>query len=410
MLRRRIKLLGFIALAALIITLPSCSSTDSVQGLPLYEGAEEKPTPDDLKMVLNISDLSCHSYKVDAKPEDITSWHKNLTGSYVLAKENLFSPPDNPNIKFSMMYYRDNDKGVLIAVLPDPHVADMATLVIAEGPWSKVEVIGTQEGPKGGGEQEPEQPPEKGEMMYQIYPDTDEAPVLELYWGPPDLAMDNIARFTPYGIWEGPYEPANEMRFYTFSSHDPVYSPCAGTVVRIESGIDQATGNRASSITIRYGRNYSVTLHHVVDIPPELKLGAKVEAKTLIGHTQKQMNVGWWEIEVSARVGNVVRSKPPYDFFSPESKKLLDDIIPAARKNESSPYSTWTVVSSDILPDPEHGQGSWIQDFGGATEWWSSGDRLGIKGDPDTLVDFLISNNKESLIPFLTGGPEQTSG
>ncbi len=219
MLRRRIKLLGFIVLAALIITtLPSCSSTDpaSVQGIPLYKGAEEKPTPDDLKMVLNISDLSCHSYKVNAELEDITSWYKNLMGShYVLVKENLFSPPDNPSVRFSMMYYRDNDKGVLIAVLPDPRVADVATVVVAEGLWSKVEGSGIQEDPKGDGEEEPGQTPvttpEQGDMMYQIYPLTDEAPVLELYWGPPDLSMNNIARFTPYGIWEGPWEPATEM-------------------------------------------------------------------------------------------------------------------------------------------------------------------------------------------------------
>ncbi len=92
-------------------------------------------------------------------------------------------------------------------------------------------------------------------------------------------------------------------------------------------------------MTIRYGRNYSVTLHHLVDVPPEFKVGDKVEAKTLIGYTQGQMDVGWWEIEVTARVGNVTRSKPPYDFFSPESKKALDAIIPAALKHESGPFS-----------------------------------------------------------------------
>ncbi|MDD4985239.1 MAG: peptidoglycan DD-metalloendopeptidase family protein [Dehalococcoidales bacterium] len=251
------------------------------------------------------------------------------------------------------------------------------------------------------------QPENPRGLMYEIYPVTDAAPVLELYWGPPDLSMDNIARFTPYGIWEGPYEPAYEMQFYTFSSHDPVYAPCAGTVVNIFGGLDPNTGNEAGGVTIRYGRNYSVTLQHVVEIPLNIKVGSKIEAKTLVGYTQGQMNVGWWEIEVAARVGNVIRTKPPYDFFSPGSKKRLDSILAAAIKKESSPYTSWTVTETNMPSIPAEGKGSWIQDLGGKKEWWASGERMGIQGDPDSLADFFKANNLEALIPHMVGGAGQ---
>ena len=56
------------------------------------------------------------------------------------------------------------------------------------------------------------------EMLYDIYPDTNDAPVLEFFWGPPEIQLDQIDRVTPYGVWEGPpgvWEPAVEIQFYT---------------------------------------------------------------------------------------------------------------------------------------------------------------------------------------------------
>jgi len=207
------------------IETPSHSTTTTpFRGIPLYQGAEEMPTPSGVKEQLNISGLSCRTYRVRAKLADVITWYKNLKSSYILFEEVQFSPPDNPEVKNSMLYYRHNGNGVLVAVLHERHAAGGVSVIIAEGPWSTVETSGIRENPRDGQTQPPQC---SGEMLYEIYPLTDDAPVLELYWGPPDLSMDNIARFTPYGIWESPYEPAVEMQFYTFSSHDPVYTPCA---------------------------------------------------------------------------------------------------------------------------------------------------------------------------------------
>ncbi len=152
---------------------------------------------------------------------------------------------------------------------------------------------------------------------------------------------------------------------------------------------------------MRYGRNYGIVFQHLVDVPVGLKVGDKVESRTIVGYTQGQMGVGWWEIEVAARVGDVVRTQPPYDFFSSESRKKLDAIILAAK--EKCPYTSWTISQTTEPSNPGQGKGSWIQDIGGKKEWWTSGERLGLQYDPDTLENFLKANNMEWLIPHYRG-------
>lgn len=38
--------------------------------------------------------------------------------------------------------------------------------------------------------------------MYNVYPETDQAPTLDFIWRTPNLEMDEIARVTPYCVLE----------------------------------------------------------------------------------------------------------------------------------------------------------------------------------------------------------------
>lgn len=144
-------------------------------------------------------------------------------------------------------------------------------------------------------------------LLYDIYPDTDEAPVLEFLWGPSELQLSQIVRVSPYGAWEGSggvyeNEPATEIEVVTTTTHNPVYAPCPGTVtsIYVDEVIDGVT---IREVTIRYGRNYAVTQHHLVDVPDNLVLGMKIETGTLLGCTQTYTDplhgeVGFWELEL----------------------------------------------------------------------------------------------------------------
>ncbi len=211
-------------------------------------------------------------------------------------------------------------------------------------------------------------------VNYEIYPDTDEAPLLELYWDG-ELEPENIERITPYGVWEGAegvWEPAVEMQFYTYSHHNPVYAPASGIVTSVD--------NQWASITVRHGRKYGYTMHHIVDIT--VNVGDRVEQGDLIGYTELRAGLGWWEVELNVhREGNVYRSIPPYDYFSPESKEVLDMILNSTRYRD---YTSWTV---------REGEESWIAEIG-SDEWWCSAWRLGyFSAEEESLHDFLVSVN-----------------
>jgi len=219
------------------------------------------------------------------------------------------------------------------------------------------------------------------EMLYDVYPDTDDAPVLELFWGPPELQLDQIDRVTPYGVWEGPpgvWEPAVEIQFYTKNtSHDPVYAACEGTLVFISE--------EWNSLYVRYGRNYGIIYHHIVDFSNTLELGMKIERETLLGYTETKNNLGWWEIELDVKRGDIFRTVPTFDYFSKESQGKLMAILNASWWDESSGSTkSWTVTDGDTwtvyLDEPE---------------WWAAPDHLGYieTEESETIEDFVEAHN-----------------
>ena len=219
---------------------------------------------------------------------------------------------------------------------------------------------------------------------YPIYPDTDEAPVLEFLWGGAGLRPEDVVYVGPYGVWEGSggvyeNEPATEIEIHTVTSHDPVYAPCPGTVTyytRREDGEEV--------VAIRYGRNYVIIQHHLRDVPENIRPGVKVERGTLLGYTETMPNgAGFWEMEMFVRRGNVFRTRPPYDYFSQESKNRLDSYLNAVlERNPGLGVTGWTVT----------GEGSWTK-YLPAPEWWGDPYKAGYRTrDPEDLEDFLSAH------------------
>lgn len=225
------------------------------------------------------------------------------------------------------------------------------------------------------------------QMLYDAYPDTYDAPVLEFIWGTPDLDLSDIDRVTPYGVWEGGddfWDPAQEMQFYTKDRwHDPVYAGCEGTL------IDFSDDN--GLVIIRYGYNYGIVYHHVIDFPSSLSRGMVIERGTLIGYTEKLNGLGWWEIEVDVKRGDVFRTVPPIDFFSEESQQQLNDILNASDIWYEDLWGTnrsWTVTEEE----------SWIP-YLDEPEWWTSAYRVGYKVEsPETEGDFIQANNMDFML------------
>ena len=215
----------------------------------------------------------------------------------------------------------------------------------------------------------------------KIHPDTDQAPVLEFFWEG-ELTADNIVRITPYGVLEGGddrFEAATEMQFYTKSSHDPVLAPASGVITMIHVA--------NASLTVRHGKNYGYTMHHVVDFPANLKEGGLVEPGDLLGYTELRNETGWWEIELDVKRQNVYRSLPAYDYFSLESQKALDEILAG---QDLYFFSSWTIRQSYT---DEHNQvESWIEMID-SDEWWVSSQRVGYTDWGETEEDFMQANN-----------------
>lgn len=64
--------------------------------------------------------------------------------------------------------------------------------------------------------------PNNQKIIYDVYPDTDQAPVLDFIWGTPNLETDEIARVTPYGVLEGggdTWSPSTEILILPKRSH-----------------------------------------------------------------------------------------------------------------------------------------------------------------------------------------------
>jgi len=169
----------------------------------------------------------------------------------------------------------------------------------------------------------------------------------------------------------------------TKSTHDPVYSPAKGIVVWIKEEYQM--------ITIRYGRNYGFTMHHIVDIPENIEVGTKVENGTLLGYTEERAGAGWWEVELNVKRGSIYRTLPPYEYFSKDSKEKLDFILSSQKMSD---FPSWTITEGD---------NSWIAELG-SDEWWCSFNRVtgnshdpGTEGVPETQSDFLEGTSLASL-------------
>jgi hypothetical protein len=223
----------------------------------------------------------------------------------------------------------------------------------------------------------------------EIYPDTQEAPVLELTW---DGKLDpkTTTRYTPYGVWEGQeeypegvaYEPANEMQFYIQTDAKNMLAVAPGIVTQNE------LHGKSGLVSVRYGENYAITYFHVV---PEknLKIGTKVETGDVVGIMDKGPHPTWgeetwWEIQVTTREGNKFRTMPPYDYFSKEGKDTLNAIAKASKESGQNWIAAegsygWTIVDGC----------SWVK-YTKEPSWWNS-NRFGTDQEEDSEKDFIDS-------------------
>ena len=149
------------------------------------------------------------------------------------------------------------------------------------------------------------------------------------------------------------------MQFYTKTKHNAVYAPAKGIVVGVF--------RPQRRITVRYGRNYGYSFLHIEDIPESIKVGDKIEPRTLLGYTESREE-GWWEIELDVKRGDQYSTLPPYDYFSPESQKKFDRILDAV-EYEPGVYSSWVV---------REGEDSWIAETG-SDQWETSAERVGYE-------------------------------
>ena len=223
----------------------------------------------------------------------------------------------------------------------------------------------------------------KNNKSSNFYPDTVDAPVLELKWDG-EFNPKNITRITPYGVWEGwfdynqgtAYEPANEMQFYMKTDVEKYLAVAPGIVVQ-----NEIHNSNVGLVTVRYGKNFAVNYCHI--IPDEkLEIGQKIEAGDLLGKMEKRINPQygeetWWEIQIVEYKNPYIRTTAPYQYFSENSQKILDE----AAKNPKEQNSFWeTKPGGDAWTITEGC--SWLKY---APNWWSSFDRLGYV--PDGAID-----------------------
>jgi hypothetical protein len=218
------------------------------------------------------------------------------------------------------------------------------------------------------------------QLLYQVYPDTDEAPVLHYYGPDPDQVT--IKELGPYGVWEGsdtnPYyqpdrEPATEIEIHTEEpqAYD-LYSPVDGTVVY------KSYENNDGEIHIRYGRRYVVSYLHVSDIPDELQPGTIVHQGDFVGTTVD--GYGFWELELdriyqsSSGFGGrpLVASLYPIDYFDEESQQVLEAIRQEAQQN-SGRDQQWQGPDDD----PAAGWYYYVPSH----EMWADSHKSGVEGN-----------------------------
>jgi len=227
------------------------------------------------------------------------------------------------------------------------------------------------------------------DLISEIFPDTDGAPVLELAWDG-ELDPKTATRYTPYGIWEAQieyedgiaYEPANEMQFYLITDKENFLAAAPGIVIQNE------LHGESGLLTVRYGKNYSITYMHI--IPDEkIEPGTKIEIGDVLGKMEKRNNPTWgeetwWEIQITKKEGNKYRSVPPYDYFSKESKEILNAIADNSKETNNFWIAAegshgWTIIDGC----------SWIK-YTKTPSWWAS-NRFDSKNQFESQEEFLDS-------------------
>ncbi len=197
------------------------------------------------------------------------------------------------------------------------------------------------------------------------YPDTYDAPVLELTWSG-ELDPKSVIRIGPYGEWEDQvvypggvaYEPANEMQFYVDTDVSDFLAVAPGVVTQ-KNIFDNGVG----SVSVQYGRKYAITYMHI--LPRfDLRVGDKIETGDLLGEMEERTyslnnKETWWEIMLTMDNNGIYRTLPPYDYFSENSKKLLDSILVVPRQDDNISWTKRTGCS-------------WIK-YIEDDSWWDSG-------------------------------------
>lgn len=244
-----------------------------------------------------------------------------------------------------------------------------------------------------------EQPTNSSEKKLNSYPDTDEPPILTLFWGKEKkigIPADIVLETGQFGTFEGggpptPFkfglEPNSEMEINLKIGEYPIYAFSKGIITNIES-------SEQGEVTIRYSRKYALKHLHIKNLAPSLKVGDKIEAGTFLGYTQTgslgdgSLTFSFIEIELDKVISDrAARAINAYDFFDKESKDSLEKIRQAASRD---PKPSW-------IASNENKSKSWIP-YTGKPETWADMHKIGFEGDQESFEEFAKNNNLEWVL------------
>lgn len=234
--------------------------------------------------------------------------------------------------------------------------------------------------------------------LYDVYPDTEDPPLLAYYGPDPDqVGIDSIGA---YGDWEGGgnafkpgEEPATEIEIRSIgSSPVPLKAPCDGVLVYVNrEGQD-------GDVSIRYGRRYVVKYLHVAGIPTNLRAGMKVRQGDLVGYTASMgPDTQFWELELdklypkSAAFGGrpLLVSVYPLPYFSQEAQATLERVRRAVQ-NQHGSDPDWIAPTSD----PSAG---WLASVP-SHEMWADSHKAGYDGPFVGLEEYLKHYGLEGIL------------
>lgn len=222
------------------------------------------------------------------------------------------------------------------------------------------------------------------DIKFEIYPDTDQAPLLHLYWGPEKVSnidVNSLIEIEKFGVFENipiptcetPRDPGAEWAIHFKAGSLPVYTYAPGTITNIQ---DEGV---SKEVVVRYGSQYAVKYLHVTNVPESLKQGNKIEAGTLVGYTQlldADPDYEFWELEIDKIIdGKIARTDFPLNYFDDESRAAFESL------RESSGLMSWFV-------DENSKDAGWLA-YIGKPEAWADISKLGVKSSGDDYCQFL---------------------